>query len=96
MGMLVQFIIALFVLRTGVGYDIFSFISLLARELLGFAGDGVVFLTNESVLELGWFLTNVIPAIIFFVAFVQMMYYWGVIQWFIGKFAVFFFWRALC
>jgi CNT family concentrative nucleoside transporter len=92
MGMLVQFIIALFVLRTGVGYDIFSFISLLARELLGFAGDGVVFLTNESVLELGWFLTNVIPAIIFFVAFVQMMYYWGVIQWFIGKFAVFFFW----
>lgn len=87
-----QFIIALFVLRTKVGFDIFNFISLLARELLGFAGDGVVFLTGESVLELGWFLTNVIPAIIFFVAFVQMMYYWGVVQWFIGKFAVFFFW----
>lgn len=92
MGMLVQYIIALFVLRTKVGFDIFNFISLLARELLGFAGDGVVFLTGESVLELGWFLTNVIPAIIFFVAFVQMMYYWGVVQWFIGKFAVFFFW----
>lgn len=87
-----QYIIALFVLRTKVGFDIFNFISLLARELLGFAGDGVVFLTGESVLELGWFLTNVIPAIIFFVAFVQMMYYWGVVQWFIGKFAVFFFW----
>lgn len=87
-----QYIIALFVLRTKVGFDIFNFISLLARELLGFAADGVVFLTNESVLELGWFLTNVIPAIIFFVAFVQMMYYWGVVQWFIGKFAVFFFW----
>jgi CNT family concentrative nucleoside transporter len=92
MGMLVQFIIALFVLRTGVGYDIFSFISTLARELLGFAKDGVLFLTDESVLELGWFLTNVIPAIIFFVSFVQMLYYWGIIQWFIGKFAVFFFW----
>ncbi|CAD6593838.1 MAG: hypothetical protein ASARMPREDX12_007695 [Alectoria sarmentosa] len=34
-GMLVQFIVALFVLRSGVGYDIFSFISELARDLLG-------------------------------------------------------------
>ncbi|KAL6706410.1 hypothetical protein ACN47E_005516 [Coniothyrium glycines] len=91
-GMLMQFIIALFVLRTGVGYDIFNFISELARLLLGFANDGVVFLTDSSVPELGWFLTGVIPAIIFFVSFVQLLYYWGILQWFIGKFAVFFFW----
>ncbi|KAM0719336.1 hypothetical protein Q7P37_005241 [Cladosporium fusiforme] len=92
MGMLVQYIIALFVLRTQVGYDIFSFISTLARELLGFAKDGVIFLTDEDVPNLPWFLIGVIPAIIFFVAFVQMFYYWGIIQWFVGKFAVFFFW----
>lgn len=49
-------------------------------------------MTDESVPKLGWFFTGVIPAIIFFVAFVQMLYYWGIIQWFIGKFAVFFFW----
>lgn len=79
-------------LRTKVGYDIFNFISTLARELLGFAGDGVIFLTDKSVTELGWFMTGVIPAIIFFIALVQMLYYWGIIQWFIGKFAVFFFW----
>ena len=79
-------------LRTKVGFDIFNFISLLARELLGFAGDGVEFLTDPSVNELSWFLTGVIPAIIFFIALVQMLYYWGIIQWFIGKFAVFFFW----
>lgn len=36
-GMLTQFIIALFVLRTEAGYDIFNFISFLARQLLGFA-----------------------------------------------------------
>jgi CNT family concentrative nucleoside transporter len=80
------------VLRTKVGYDIFAFISLLARELLGFAGEGVEFLTDPSVTALTWFLTGVIPAIIFFIALVQMLYYWGIIQWFIGKFAVFFFW----
>jgi CNT family concentrative nucleoside transporter len=80
------------VLRTKVGFDIFNFISLLARELLGFAGDGVEFLTDDTVTSLPWFLTGVIPAIIFFIALVQMLYYWGIIQWFIGKFAVFFFW----
>ncbi|OCK85845.1 sodium/nucleoside cotransporter 1 /nucleoside cotransporter 1 [Lepidopterella palustris CBS 459.81] len=91
-GMLVQFLVALFVLRTKAGYDIFTFISSLARELLDFANDGVSFLTAVSVTELHWFFTGVLPAIIFFVSFVQLLYYWGVLQWFIGKFAVFFFW----
>ncbi|KAJ9668445.1 hypothetical protein H2201_001493 [Coniosporium apollinis] len=91
-GMLVQFIVALFVLRTQVGYDIFDFVSLLARELLHFAALGLAFLTSEETTQLTWFLTGVIPPIIFFVAFVQLLYYWGLIQWFIGKFAVFFFW----
>ncbi|KAF2203326.1 hypothetical protein GQ43DRAFT_367119 [Delitschia confertaspora ATCC 74209] len=91
-GMLCQFIIALFVLRTKAGYDIFTFVSTLARLLLGFADKGTAFLTNEDVPKLGWFLTGVAPPIIFFVAFVQLLYYWGILQWFIGKFAVFFFW----
>lgn len=91
-GMLTQFIIALFVLRTDVGYDIFNFISMLARELLHFAGDGVSFLASEDTAQLTWFLIGVLPAIIFFVALVQLLYYFGFIQWFIGKAAVFFFW----
>lgn len=91
-GMLTQYIVALFVLRTTAGYDIFNFISSRARDLLGFAGDGTSFLTDPSVLKLGWFLTGVIPPIIFFVALVQVFYYFGILQWFIGKFAIFFFW----
>ncbi|KAL7273665.1 hypothetical protein RUND412_003461 [Rhizina undulata] len=91
-GMLIQFIIALFVLRTGVGYDIFHFISDLARSLLGFAGDGTAFLTSTEVASLSYFIISVLPAIIFFVALVQLLYFWGLLQWFIGKFAVFFFW----
>lgn len=105
-GMLVQFIIALFVLRTQAGYDIFNFVSMLARDLLGFAKQGVVFLTQEEFYDMhitvnkqpvqvqpsNWFLISVIPAIIFFVSIVQLLYYSNVLQWFIGKFAVFFFW----
>ncbi|KAF2796138.1 hypothetical protein K505DRAFT_238493 [Melanomma pulvis-pyrius CBS 109.77] len=91
-GMLCQFIIALFVLRTKAGYDIFTFVSELARLLLGFANKGVIFLTDDTVPNLPWFFTGVVPPIIFFVSFVQLLYYWGILQWFIGKFAVFFFW----
>lgn len=72
--------------------DIFNFISGLARDLLGFANQGTTFLTSAEVPKLGWFLVGVLPAIIFFVALVQILFYWGVLQWFIGKFAVFFFW----
>ncbi|KAL8900001.1 MAG: hypothetical protein Q9192_001288 [Flavoplaca navasiana] len=91
-GMLVQFIVALFVLRSGAGYNIFSFVSELATDLLHFANEGTSFLTDPTVPELGWFLVGVLPAIIFFVAFVQLLYYWGTLQWLIQKFAVFFFW----
>lgn len=80
-GMLVQFIIGLFVLRTSAGNDIFGFISQLARELLGFAQQGVTFLTDADVPNIGWFLVGVIPPIIFFVALVQLLFYWGLIQW---------------
>lgn len=106
-GMFLQFIIALFVLRSGAGcksrhphfdhtnlgsVDIFAFISELARDLLGFADKGTTFLTADTVPKLGWFLVSVLPAVLFFVAFVQLLYYLGVLQWLIGKFAVFFFW----
>ena len=72
--------------------DIFAFVSELARDLLGFANKGTIFLTADTVPKLGWFLVSVLPAVLFFVAFVQLLYYLGVLQWFIGKFAVFFFW----
>lgn len=91
-GMLMQFIVAIFVLRTKCGYDVFNFISTLARELLGFAKDGVAFLTNANISNLGMFFFTVLPSVAFFVSFVHIWYYFGVIQWAIGKFAYFFFW----
>lgn len=91
-GMLSQYIIGLFVLRTGVGYSIFRFIADRAADLLGFAKDGVIFLTNEGVAATPGFFFGVIPAIIFFISLVQVLYYIGFVQWFIMKFATFVFW----
>ncbi len=91
-GMLTQFIIAVFVLRTQAGYDIFKFISDMARELLGFASQGMEFLTDKELVDKHYFLATVIPAIVFFIALVQMLYYLGFLQWAVTKFATFFFW----
>ncbi|KAF5009658.1 hypothetical protein FDECE_4142 [Fusarium decemcellulare] len=91
-GMLAQYIIGLFVLRTGVGYSIFRFIADRAADLLGFARDGVAFLTSPETSQTPWFFFGVIPAIIFFISLVQVLYYIGFLQWFIMKFATFVFW----
>lgn len=91
-GMLMQYIIGLFVLRTGTGYSIFSFIASLAGDLLGFSRDGVIFLTDSTVPGHPWFLIGVIPAIIFFISLTQVLYHFGIIQWLIKKFATFVFW----
>ncbi|KAM5352871.1 hypothetical protein ACJ41O_005593 [Fusarium nematophilum] len=91
-GMLAQYIIGLFVLRTGVGYSIFRFIADRAADLLGFSRNGVAFLTNPDTSQLPMFFFGVIPAIIFFISLVQVLYYIGFLQWFIVKFASFVFW----
>jgi CNT family concentrative nucleoside transporter len=91
-GMLMQFIIALFVLRTKAGFDIFQFISGLAVSLLGFAKFGVAFLTSTEVSQLPYFFFSVLPAIVFFISVVQILIYFRILHWFIEKFATFFFW----
>ncbi|KAG6005237.1 hypothetical protein E4U21_000316 [Claviceps maximensis] len=91
-GMLSQYIIGLFVLRTTVGYDIFRFIADRAGDLLGFAGQGVAFLTDDNTSKLPYFFFGVIPAIIFFISLVQVLHYIGLLQWFIQKVATFVFW----
>lgn len=93
-GLLMQFIIAIFILRTSVGFDIFTFIAMMAARILGFSSAGVKFLTADPIPELiqGWWLTNVVAAVIFFVAIIAILFYIGFLQWFVQKFAVFFFW----
>ena len=51
-GMLTQFVMAVFVLKTKAGYDIFNFISYLARAFLGFADQGTAFVIDEAVVKL--------------------------------------------
>jgi concentrative nucleoside transporter, CNT family len=79
---LFQQAIALFVLKTDAGFKIFKWLSFLATDFLEESRVGAIFFFDEdTVVDRGWFFTGVLSAIIFFVAFVQMMYYLGVMQW---------------
>ncbi|PSR80676.1 Na+ dependent nucleoside transporter C-terminus-domain-containing protein [Coniella lustricola] len=91
-GLYIQFVVAAFVLRTTVGADIFGFLSEQAASLLGFASNGLAFLTDATVPDLPWFAISVVPPIIFFAGLASLLSYWGMLQWLVTKAAVSFHW----
>ncbi|CAE7084299.1 unnamed protein product [Rhizoctonia solani] len=90
-GLFMQQAIALFVLKTDAGFKIFLWIARLAADFLEQAGPAAGFFFDPETTAKHWFFVNTLGAIIFFIAFVQMMYYLGVMQWLIKQFAWFFF-----
>ncbi|KAF9780562.1 Na+ dependent nucleoside transporter C-terminus-domain-containing protein, partial [Thelephora terrestris] len=90
-GLFFQQAIALFVLKTDAGFASFRWLTFLASDFLEQSEIGVAFFFDEETINKHWFFTSVLSAIIFFTAFIQMMYYLGVMQWIIKHFAWFFF-----
>ncbi|KAH0589287.1 hypothetical protein H2248_005049 [Termitomyces sp. 'cryptogamus'] len=90
-GLFLQQAIALFVLKTRAGFDIFNWIATLAADMLSQGTVGAAFFFDAEIIAKHWFFVNTLASIIFFVAFVQMMYYLGVMQWVIKHFAWLFF-----
>lgn len=90
-GLFIQQAIALFVLKSGAGFSIFNWIATLAADFLNQSKAGAAFFFDADTVAKSWFFVNTLAAIIFFVAFVQMMYYLGVMQWILKNFAWFFF-----
>ena len=82
-GLFVQQAIAMFVLKSGAGFSIFKWIAFLASDFLAQAEAGAAFFFDAETVARHWFFVNTLASIIFFIAFVQMMYYLGVMQWLI-------------
>ncbi|KAG8802192.1 hypothetical protein FRC16_010174 [Serendipita sp. 398] len=76
---------------TGAGQSIFGWIATLAKDFLDQGPKAAVFFFDQETINKHWFFVNVLSSIIFFIAFVQMLYYTGAMQWMIGKFAWFFY-----
>ncbi|KAJ7755724.1 Na+ dependent nucleoside transporter C-terminus-domain-containing protein [Mycena maculata] len=90
-GLFLQQAIALFVLKSGAGFSIFKWIATLASDFLSEGLVGAAFFFDAATIAKHWFFVNTLGEIIFFVAFVQMLYYLGVMQWIIKNFAWLFF-----
>lgn len=83
-GLLLQVLLALFVLKTQFGEDIFSMISEGITHLLSFTAKGSAMVFGDKIINekaLGFiFAFHVLPTVIFISAFFTLLYYFGVLQ----------------
>ncbi|CAO3648206.1 unnamed protein product [Cunninghamella blakesleeana] len=89
-AILIQFLLALFVFRSQAGNDIFNWLSNFCKGYLSKAQESTAFLIGDKIVGMGLVAVSVFPAVIFFAATVQILYYIGAIQWLLKKSAVIF------
>ncbi|KAH9991775.1 Na+ dependent nucleoside transporter C-terminus-domain-containing protein [Russula vinacea] len=94
-GLFFQQVTALFVLKSGAGFHMFRWIATLASDVLNQGLVGSVFSFDQDTVNTKHWLSPtwyvILPTIIFSIAFVQLFYYLGIMQWTIRHFAWFFF-----
>lgn len=80
-GLLLQFFFAFLILRTAPGRYFFEFLGDTFKKLLGCVDEGTKFLFNGLVEgEDGLIALKILPTIIFFSAFMSILYHLGVVQ----------------
>jgi CNT family concentrative nucleoside transporter len=85
-GLVLQFAIAAFVLRTRMGERLFEGIDVAFNMLLASVNAGSAFVFGAGFSE-HYFAFKVLPTIIFFSAFMSIFYYYGIMQRIVGLFA---------
>ncbi|MCC6494593.1 MAG: NupC/NupG family nucleoside CNT transporter [Pirellulales bacterium] len=85
-GLALQFLFAAFILRTSYGSRAFDAVDRAFNTLLGCVNAGSAFVFGDDFTE-HFFAFKVLPTIIFFSAFMSIFYYYGVMQWIVGRFA---------
>lgn len=86
-GVLLQFALALVILKTDFGKSVFMAVDKVFVGLLSCVDAGTVFVFGENFAE-HFFAFRVLPTIIFFSAFMSIFYYYGIIQKVVGLMAV--------
>jgi CNT family concentrative nucleoside transporter len=86
-GLGLQLILALFVLKTEIGFRFFSSLAAGFSQLYRFTDEGIKFMFGNLINAQGpWgflFIVKVAPIIIFFGAFMALLYHIGIIQFFV-------------
>ncbi|XP_030844040.1 solute carrier family 28 member 3-like [Strongylocentrotus purpuratus] len=96
-GLVLQFLLGFFVLRTYVGLIIFEWLNNVIVRLFGYSSAGALFLFGDDYREHFFafarfreyhpFKLQVLPIVFYFSALISVLYYWGVMQVLIQKMA---------
>jgi len=78
-GVALQFLFALLILRTAIGLTIFQFLGDVVTQFLNFSDEGAKFVFGENFQDF-YFAFKVLPTIIFFSAFISLLYHYGILQ----------------
>lgn len=97
-GLLMQILLAVFILKTSLGKSVFLFLGKIVQKLLMFSDKGAEFVFGPLARDKAMadtfgqnfiFFFRVIPTIIFVAVLVKIFYHLGVLQWIIKQFARF-------
>ncbi|KAI9226529.1 MAG: nucleoside transporter [Piptocephalis tieghemiana] len=86
-GVSLQILLGMFILKTQIGLEIFSWVSNMASTFLEYSKQGAAFVFGDDVARMTIFAVSVLPGVLFFASFIQIVYYLGAMQWLIKKFA---------
>lgn len=78
-GLGLQVAVALFIIKTPVGFELFSFVGNLVKKFLDFSDAGASFVFGEKFVD-HFFAFKVLPTIIFVASVMTLLYYFGVLQ----------------
>jgi CNT family concentrative nucleoside transporter len=82
-GVLLQFVLAVITIKTWPGQLFFGLIGDAFNQLLEFTNKGSRFLFQDELVDKYVFAFRILPTIIFFSCLMSMLYYLGVMQWFV-------------
>ncbi|NJM97460.1 MAG: NupC/NupG family nucleoside CNT transporter [Phormidesmis sp. RL_2_1] len=78
-GLALQFVLAVFILRTAIGLTIFQWLGDVVSGFLDYSDAGASFVFGENFQDF-FFAFKVLPTIIFFSAFISVLYHYGILQ----------------
>ncbi|KAK4308218.1 hypothetical protein Pmani_020065 [Petrolisthes manimaculis] len=84
-GLSLQFTLGLLILRWPFGQKVFDCAAGKVTTFLDFTNNGSDFVFGELSSEMGIFAFSVLPVVLFFSFCIQILYYWGVMQWVVLK-----------
>ena len=85
-GFALQIVFALLILRTAVGLAVFQWLGNLVSAFLDFSDAGASFVFGENFEEF-FFAFKVLPTIVFFSAFISVLYHYGILQFVVNAIA---------